>query len=166
MGSDRENKNTDIVGSGTDRVPPRSTNWPPAWLRKREPITTVEDTPVSDISATVVSPPTPADADTITVAPPVVEIDPAAVMLPADFAYAYGPRPHPEPCPWCGGRLRHNPLCVVLTWLPVLRFGRHRGKRLDEVPKDYLQWLLRRGEHLSVELREDIRRFLGTEAGK
>jgi len=62
-----------------------------------------------------------------------------------DFAYLTGPRNYPGPCPWCGGRLRHNPRCDELraSWEPEMPIGRHKGKRVSEVPRDELEWFAR-----------------------
>ena len=73
-----------------------------------------------------------------------------------DREYLTTPRNWPDPCLWCGGRLRHNPMCVVLTWEPVLAFGRHKGKRLSKVPKDYLLWLLAKSTNINARLRTEI----------
>jgi hypothetical protein len=74
-----------------------------------------------------------------------------------DRAYLTQPRHVPDPCPWCGGRLRHNPLCVVLTWA-ALPFGKHKDKPICEVRREYLVWLLR--EHrLDPFLRGEIIRM-------
>jgi hypothetical protein len=66
-------------------------------------------------------------------------------------------RNYPPPCRWCGGRLVHNRLCDWLcqSWQPTLPFGKHKGKRLSDVPIDYLQWL---AQKLDIEpnLRETI----------
>ena len=45
--------------------------------------------------------------------------------------------------------------------VPMIRlsFGRHRGKRLDEVPTTYLVWLVKLPD-LSPEVRDTIRCFL------
>ena len=61
----------------------------------------------------------------------------------ADLHHLTGPRQHPAPCPWCGGRLRHSPRCddLRLSWEPSLPFGKHKGKPLSLVPLDYLEWL-------------------------
>lgn len=42
----------------------------------------------------------------------------------------------------------------------VLGFGKHRGKRLDQIPPDYLVWLLDRCESLWPQTRTAIQRFL------
>jgi len=79
-----------------------------------------------------------------------------------DWQYLTGPREHPQPCPWCGGRFRHNPLCDDLhrSWEPVLPFGKHRGRRVSEIPTDYLRWLLANSTGLDVDLRNGIDRVM------
>jgi hypothetical protein len=42
----------------------------------------------------------------------------------------------------------------------VMPFGKHRGKRLAQVPEDYLQWCLRQCSSLRLALREAIRLVL------
>ena len=66
-----------------------------------------------------------------------------------DQEYLTGPRNWPEPCPWCSGRLRHNPACVHWTWQPRLNFGKHKGKLLPDVPAGYLTWLLANASSLN-----------------
>ena len=65
---------------------------------------------------------------------------------------------YPGPCPFCGGRNHHSKLCLELweSWQPTLPFGKHAGKWLSEVPKDYLRWLLRNSSSLDSELRTAI----------
>lgn len=84
-------------------------------------------------------------------------------ILDEDRAYLLGPRDWPQPCPWCGGRLRHNPLCVELraSWEPSLPFGKHKGKRLGDVPRDYLAWLLANGASLDAGLRAAVEEAIG-----
>ncbi len=36
-----------------------------------------------------------------------------AQIVPADYEYLTGPRNWPSPCQWCGGRMRHHPLCYA-----------------------------------------------------
>jgi hypothetical protein len=71
----------------------------------------------------------------------IVEPDEADIF-DEDREYMYGPRRRPRPCSWCGGRLQHNPLCCELTWEPKLRFGKHKGKPISQVPATYLRWLV------------------------
>lgn len=42
---------------------------------------------------------------------------------------------------------------------PVMPFGKHKGKRLDQVPPDYLAWLVQQ-DMADAELREAIRKFI------
>ena len=80
-----------------------------------------------------------------------------ADITDVDRAYLLGPRERPTPCLWCGGRTRHGALCEELHkgWELKLPWGAHRGKRLSEVPTDYLNWLLRKAD-LQSELRAGI----------
>jgi hypothetical protein len=80
----------------------------------------------------------------------------------ADRDYLLAPRDWPDPCPWCGGRLIHSPACNDLRreWVPAMPFGKHRGRRVDELPADYIDWLLAR-EVGSRAFREDLRKWRG-----
>lgn len=76
----------------------------------------------------------------------------------ADREYLLAPRDWPDACAWCGGRMNHSTTCDSLrnSWAPILPFGKHRGRRVDEVPADYLAWVFNRragGELFSKELR-------------
>lgn len=75
-----------------------------------------------------------------------------------DLAYLLGPRSWPAACVRCGGRLLHNSLCVTLTddWTIVMPFGKHKGRAVRELDRDYLHWLLRSGMDLSADLRREI----------
>lgn len=54
---------------------------------------------------------------------------------------------------------------VTLTRAPVLltkvRFGKHEGQRWSEVPRDYLQWIVRRGD-FDADVLHTARHYLGT----
>ena len=65
-------------------------------------------------------------------------------LPPRDYAYLTGARGYPSPCVWCSGRLMHSPECDDLqrSWELEMPFGKHKGKRISEVPLDYLYWLL------------------------
>jgi len=62
----------------------------------------------------------------------------------------------------CGGRYRCTELCIAvqLATLPILDFGKHRGKRLGEVPTDYLEWMRASGpeEYRAISAAEIERR--------
>lgn len=74
-----------------------------------------------------------------------------------DYAYLTGPRSYPSSCPWCGGRLIHAEACEELraSWELVMPYGKHKGRRISELPLDYLDWL-RRQPGLLPELRAAI----------
>jgi hypothetical protein len=79
------------------------------------------------------------------------------VISPACRAHLLSPRNYPEPCVWCGGRLRHAAMCEEMHRDRTrLTFGKHRGKRIEDVPEDYLKWL--RGS--SVTLDPEVRRAI------
>jgi len=46
-----------------------------------------------------------------------------------DHRYLTGPRRHPEPCLWCGGRYKHSWLCDALhaSWGPPHQLGKHKA---------------------------------------
>ena len=43
----------------------------------------------------------------------------------------------------------------------IMPFGRHRGKPLEEIPADYLEWILDNCTNLTPRLRSAIGRTLG-----
>lgn len=82
--------------------------------------------------------------------------------LDADVDYAINPRPPVHPCTWCGGRLVHSKLCYELqqSWIPVFPFGKHKGTRVDQVPRDYLWWAWNVGAIRDVDVKEAVRKRL------
>ena len=78
----------------------------------------------------------------------------------ADRDYLLGPRNWPAPCPWCGGRSVHRPACNELRreWVPIIPLGKHRGRRTDELPADYIDWILTR-QVGSEAFRDELRRW-------
>ncbi|MDC0934647.1 DUF3820 family protein [Pirellulales bacterium] len=64
----------------------------------------------------------------------------------ADRDYLLGPRKWPAPCEWCGGRLIHSAVCNDRrrAWAPNIPFGKYRGRRTDELPRGYIDWVLSR----------------------
>ena len=83
-----------------------------------------------------------------------------AAISDADREYLLGPREQPTPCPWCSGRLVHSETCRELRrqWSPVIPFGKHRGRHADEVPADYIDWILAKGTG-DKEFRDELRRW-------
>jgi hypothetical protein len=43
----------------------------------------------------------------------------------------------------------------------IITFGKHKGKRLDEVPQSYLRWLLAECSSVSPAMRDEITKLLG-----
>jgi hypothetical protein len=84
---------------------------------------------------------------------------------PAERQYLLGARHWPEACPWCGGRQHHSTMCDELheRWAIRLNFGKHKGKRIQDVPRDYLRWLLGARTISDRDLRRGIRRLLERE---
>ena len=78
----------------------------------------------------------------------------------ADRDYLLGPRDWPDPCLWCGGRLSHHAVCDELRreWVPIIPFGKHRDRRADELPADYIAWILTRDVG-SKAFRDELRRW-------
>ena len=76
-----------------------------------------------------------------------------------DRDYLTGPRKFPAPCPWCGGACHHNRLCDELrtSWEPTLPFGKHKGKPLSAIPREYLEWLASCSAGISDELCDSIK---------
>ncbi len=81
-----------------------------------------------------------------------------AELLTDDYCFLTGPRRYPSRCPWCGGRLVHNRRCDDLRsdWEPKMPFGKHKGRRVSEVPKDYLRWLIAHCARFEPDLRQAI----------
>ena len=79
-----------------------------------------------------------------------------------DQVYLLGPRNWPDPCVWCGGRLRHSSFCHDLqkSWESELTFGKHKGRRISDVPLDYLLWLRGNARSLDPDIRAAIERKL------
>jgi len=78
-----------------------------------------------------------------------------------DDRYLTGPRILPKSrCPWCGGYLVHPRACKELSaaWEPTLPYGKYRGRRVWDVPVDYLRWMLGSANTLSPDLRVMIER--------
>jgi hypothetical protein len=69
---------------------------------------------------------------------------------------------HPGPCFFCGGRTTHSKLCREQKddWEPRVTFGRYKGRRVSEVPQDYLPWLYRHShnEDVKAAIRERVSR--------
>jgi uncharacterized protein (DUF3820 family) len=127
---------------------PLRTTWPPAWLKQPEP--------APDSTLPVGAEPEPPAVAALPVEQP-TDGDEWPEIDEKSREYLLGPRAWPEPCPWCHGRLRHNPLCIILNdWVPILPFGRHKGKPVSEVPRSYLDWLLQKSTALREGLRDDI----------
>jgi hypothetical protein len=47
--------------------------------------------------------------------------------------------------------------------MAIMPFGRHKNKRLADVPCDYLAWVLRECSNISPALRAEIRHILAAE---
>jgi uncharacterized protein (DUF3820 family) len=81
----------------------------------------------------------------------------------SDREYLLGPRNVPVPCPWCGGRTRHSAECDELTdaWVYRMEWGKHEGKRIDELPAGYLCWMRKetaKGKSFPSEIMDFVER--------
>lgn len=66
------------------------------------------------------------------------------------------------PCPWCGRRGgAHSTPCGTLhdAWEARIEFGKHKGKKVKDLPPDYLRFLLG-WDKLHEDLRREICRIL------
>jgi uncharacterized protein (DUF3820 family) len=97
--------------------------------------------------------------------PTAADLGPFALLDDADREYLLGRHRCPERCGFCGGFYHHNPNCVALCdeWLIPMPFGKHKGKPVASLDRDYLAWLLKSGMELNAELRREIERVLGIE---
>lgn len=48
----------------------------------------------------------------------------------------------------------------------VIPFGKHKGKPVEDVPSDYIRWLLENGERLSTALIIELENQLTLREGK
>ena len=80
-----------------------------------------------------------------------------------DRHYLTAPRRVPDPCAWCGGRRCHSAMCDELHehWAIRMKFGRYKGKKIQDVPPDYLRWLLKARAVRDEDARKAICRHLG-----
>lgn len=70
-------------------------------------------------------------------------------------------------CPRCPGGFRSGPMWNQKTrggFDGTMPFGKHKGARLEDVPDDYLRWLLRNCD-LGPIIRKAIEAELGIEGG-
>lgn len=156
-----------IISAAIDRVAdhsgPVDRSWGPSWLDSpaETPVIAAETTENAEsepLSGEVCD---PSELD----APDVSTLDPFAPddfewgqLIDRDHAYLTAPRPTPDPCPWCRRRLGHSPACIDLrlSWEIEMPFGKHKGRPLSQVPRDYLAWMLGK-DGLTTELMEAIR---------
>jgi uncharacterized protein (DUF3820 family) len=152
--------------NGVEPVPTCS-NWPPTWLANSPQISTNEDAcgEFSPLGVMVAECDTDDEQDETAIAP-ATEWDWFDHIEAVDMAYLTAPRIVSAPCPWCFHRTWHSAWCDQLhdDWSLPMPFGRHKGKPVRRVPRDYLQWLLRREP--SSELKEEIERVLQCQSGE
>jgi len=95
--------------------------------------------------------------------------NPPGGLTEAEFAEwkAWKVARHPEPCPWCGGRLTHNPLCFARPTPPgeiLMPFGKHKGKPLGKLPRDYVFWCAVNLDSVDGEVRAALEALAGPAA--
>ena len=147
--------------------------WGPAWLRTAAAVTPdVQQSPAAAANSLdpQCSEPIESDSSASSPALPLTPTDADfdanefywASVCSEDYRYLTAPRSFPSPCSWCGGRLRHHPCCDDLRagWVPTMPFGKHKGRKLSDVPGDYLRWLLTRTDRISPDLKAAIQEQL------
>ncbi|MFH1264135.1 MAG: hypothetical protein ABIK89_00295 [Planctomycetota bacterium] len=70
----------------------------------------------------------------------------------------------PTPCCFCGGRTVHSQPCRELRagWEPTMSLGKHKGKKVSDVPVSYLKWLVEAGVRVNDgDVREAIEKRIG-----
>jgi len=84
-------------------------------------------------------------------------------MYQADYEYAVYPAPQPEREFYLGGGGPHyDPMSLPRNRVPRMPWGKHRGKRVEQIPLDYLEWLRAKGIRLQGEIQQAIDRRLGS----
>ena len=74
------------------------------------------------------------------------------------------PRPPLQQCPWCCLWTKHTQACIDLrrSWIPVFPIGKkHKGVKIDQVPRNYLQWAWDAGALRDADVKECVREILG-----
>jgi hypothetical protein len=150
-------------------------HWGPAWLHvepakslqiKEPPAVTVDSVATAEANPEVpaVVDRTADEVDNPFPAPEFAEYSELcwAEIYPHDSRYLTAARSWPSPCPWCRGRLHHHPACDELRAEsePKMPFGKHKGRRVSQVPEDYLQWVLKHCTGIDDELRQAIEQRL------
>ena len=94
--------------------------------------------------------------------PTAADLGAFAMLDGTDREYLLGRHRYPERCGFCGGHYRHNLNCVALCdeWQIPMPFGKHKGKPVASLERDYLAWLLKSGRELNAELRREIEHAL------
>lgn len=141
--------------------------WGPSWLQSQPS----ESSPNGDAIE-----PEPAHWETCDPsevdAPHISTLDPLAPddfewgqLNDRDLAYLTAPR-GAEPCPWCSRRTGHSEACtdLRLEWEVEMPFGKWKGRKLSQVPRDYLEWLQRK-HGITSDLRDAVKfQLYGDEA--
>ncbi len=161
--------NSYILRNGVNRVSPVSFAWPewvsqPAAIAPIEPLTATPESDCDELSETQLDSATLFDG---------AQQDTAADawdwfdhISASDRDYLLGPRTEwrDVPCSWCHRRGPHTADCDQMhdEWSMPMPFGRHKGKPIRRIEREYLEWLLGK-VYLVADLRAEIERVLGVE---
>ena len=66
----------------------------------------------------------------------------------------------PDRCYWCRGIYRHHPMCdrLQIEWSSEMPFGKHRGRKVVDLPTDYLTWLAKNCQ-LPGDIKHEVERI-------
>ncbi len=150
--------------SGPRTTPDLVAHWGPSWLAAAPAVPVETETESLPFKA---RDPSEFDASDVSTFDPFAPDDFEWGQLNnRDLAYLAAPRPVAEPCPWCRRRYGHSQACVDLRleWEVEMPFGKWKGKKLSQIPRDYLEWLQHK-HGITSELRDAVSRQLyGDEA--
>ena len=84
------------------------------------------------------------------------------IMYREDYEYAVYPEPKPEHEFYLGGGgPRYSVADLPRNRAPRMPWGKHKGKRVEQIPDDYLAWIEEQGIALQGDIREAVERRLG-----
>ena len=84
------------------------------------------------------------------------------IMYREDYEYAVYPEPKPEHEFYLGGGgPRYSVADLPRNRAPRMPWGKHKGKRVEQLPADYLAWIEEQGISLQGEMREAVEQRLG-----
>lgn len=76
-------------------------------------------------------------------------------MLTPEEREALKPRPIRRRCPWCK-RINHSTICNELRPKRLMPFGKYKGQPVEELPRDYVQWIAESGIRPDQETRDEV----------